>query len=598
MYYKSHVSVIDKNNLFTSKVEDLIREIIIQNDIPYYRIESGVEHNIRNLVQDTNLPVIRIITYFEDTVSKISHILNDEFDIDFEQSVDKKKIRIETFAYKNIIYIASLKADRQKQTEYIRSGNKKFEIQICSMLQDAWSGIEKELGYENSIMPDEAKRDFYRIGALLEMADIEFLKIRTELSQKKLNKNSASFLQAELIKTQEPKIIATDKNANTSIACPQAVAKEVTKEAPPVQPLPVAAFTTPVLEQPKITATQVAHTPEAKVKETQPFVAAPAPKTTTPVPPSLPIVKQCTIPVNAGVIIVPKPTVIPTLKLPENVITERNNIDIVRFKKIVQNINNVEQENGVVIEVDKHIAKQELQRDIIIPHQDLADTKKTIPTPELTLPVIEKIISIPQTTVIQPGETVIKLSVNGIEIVGKVTEAMCEPIMVKSVSCYNEQSKSTKVIELIENAHMTEATLKEYVRNSLLLKEIDQQIADATGAKINANIDIEGDIERMRFLKVFTLKQLHDRLLDNKKDIVAFAEKWIGQSKNKTFDTGISLFYLEYMLVGKKNDPVFAREYLLKFISDDDYNAQFIISTYNCIFEANSTNYSKRTMVA
>ena len=48
------------------------------------------------------------------------------------------------------------------------------------MLQDAWSGIEKELGYDNTSMPDEAKRDFYRVGALLEMADMEFLKIRTQ----------------------------------------------------------------------------------------------------------------------------------------------------------------------------------------------------------------------------------------------------------------------------------------------------------------------------------------------------------------------------------------------------------------------------------
>src|SRR5437016_3989643 len=137
MEYKSHQYASETNNSFAVKIENLVREIIIQNDIPYYRIESGIEHHTE-AGAEANLPVIRIITYFEDTVNKISHILHDEFRVDVEKSVDKKKIRIETFAYKNINLTAILTTPRQKQTEYRRSGDKKFEIQICSMLQDAW----------------------------------------------------------------------------------------------------------------------------------------------------------------------------------------------------------------------------------------------------------------------------------------------------------------------------------------------------------------------------------------------------------------------------------------------------------------------------
>ena len=79
------------------------------------------------------------------------------------------------------------------------------------------------------------------------------------------------------------------------------------------------------------------------------------------------------------------------------------------------------------------------------------------------------------------------------------------------------------------------------------------------------------------------IAQLHERLTDNKNDIVAFAEKWIGKDNGGSFDSGISLFYLEYLLVGKKNDPAFAVEYVLKFISDNDYSARYIIPTYNSI---------------
>ncbi len=54
---------------------------------------------------------------------------------------------------------------------------------------------------------------------------------------------------------------------------------------------------------------------------------------------------------------------------------------------------------------------------------------------------------------------------------------------------------------LDENAPITDASLKEYVQKSKLLKEIDKQIAERAGAKINGDIDIEGDVERLRFLK-------------------------------------------------------------------------------------------------
>jgi hypothetical protein len=125
-------------------------------------------------------------------------------------------------------------------------------------------------------------------------------------------------------------------------------------------------------------------------------------------------------------------------------------------------------------------------------------------------------------------------------------------------------------------------------------------IAERAGAKINDEIDIEGDVERLRFLKVLTLKQLQDKIADNKEDIVTFAEKWIGKDNGGSFDSGICLFYLEYLLVGKKNDPAFSVEYVLKFISDNDYSARYIIPTYNAIRHANgepaSSNFAHLTL--
>jgi hypothetical protein len=79
---------------------------------------------------------------------------------------------------------------------------------------------------------------------------------------------------------------------------------------------------------------------------------------------------------------------------------------------------------------------------------------------------------------------------------------------------------------------------------------------------------------------------------------VAFAEKWIGKDNGGSFDSGISLFYLEYLLVGKKNDPAFAVEYVVKFISDNDYSARYIIPTYNSIHNTEAPNFSHLTLKA
>jgi len=153
----------------------------------------------------------------------------------------------------------------------------------------------------------------------------------------------------------------------------------------------------------------------------------------------------------------------------------------------------------------------------------------------------------------------------------------------ESIPFYEREAKAQKPVVLDENTTLTDATLREYVATSRLVKEVDSEIAKRAGAVLNTEVDVEGDVERLKFLKVYNLKQLHERIGDNKADVVAFAEKWIGTDNGGSFDSGICLFYLEYLLVGKKNDPAFAVEYVLKFISDNDYSARFIIPTYNSI---------------
>lgn len=134
-----------------------------------------------------------------------------------------------------------------------------------------------------------------------------------------------------------------------------------------------------------------------------------------------------------------------------------------------------------------------------------------------------------------------------------------------------------------ESDEITPELLKAWVATNDLVAEIDGMIAQRVEATMNTEVDVEGDVERLRFLRVLTFGQLIDRLRDNKNEVAEYAERWIGKDIGGSFDKGISLFYLEYLLVGKKNDPALAIEYVLKFISDNDYSARFIIPTYNAV---------------
>jgi hypothetical protein len=235
----------------------------------------------------------------------------------------------------------------------------------------------------------------------------------------------------------------------------------------------------------------------------------------------------------------------------------------------------------------------------------VAPTPEVVPTPT---PVAETPATTEANTP-QPAEGV-ALNIDKIEtfnmnvsgMIERTTETVREtPTAVaadiKATTPTYHADRNEPIVD--ENTQMNEATLKEFVRTSPLIKDADLQIAERAGAKINDDIDIEGDVDRLRFLKVFTLKQLQDRLSDNKDEVIAFAEKWIGKDNGGSFDSGICLFYLEYLLVGKKNDPAFAVEYVLKFISDNDYSARYIIPTYNSVRQANgevTNNFAHLTM--
>lgn len=633
MLSNKYQTAIESSNAFMAKIEDLVREICIQNRIPYYRIESQIDHYPHMGIEDRYMPVIRIITYFEDTVNVATEVLRDEFHVVQGKSIDKKKNRLDSFAYKHVQYIGSLKANRRELTEYKRCGDQKFELQLCSMLQDAWSGIEKELGYDNAAFPDESKRDFYKVGALLEMVDSEFLRMRTAATKRKAAQPEPEVTEVHSY-SAEPQQIIQDTTLEEVIA-PAEYAMPVAEETPATtfeEHLQTVAHTEPVahvhvVEEPVIEEVHhieepvvVYETPVAETVVTPVVAEEPVIEIPEAVLPTLQHTPAATVaPQRAMGGLVPERVHAPAPEAPAFGIAPQR-VAVAHEEPVSMNVSSAGSLEVHAPAAEQKPAVEAVLPVIEIPHIEMPKVeipkvevpKMEIPrveTPKVEIPRVEiPKVEIPRMEI--PAVEMPKAEIPKIEIPvpnnintngasGRTPDMIREQLNTTPADKV-QQAEDAARIALDENAPMTETSLREYVINSKLLREIDQRIAERAGAKINSEIDIEGDVERLRFLKVFTLKQLHDRLSDNKNDIVAFAEKWIGKDNGGSFDTGISLFYLEYLLVGKKNDPAFAIEYVVKFISDNDYSARYIIPTYNSIRNDNgvASNFSHLTLRA
>ncbi|WP_195476822.1 GTP pyrophosphokinase family protein [Bacteroides finegoldii] len=179
----------------SNKLEALIGDILEENKIIIHQLSSRVKEE-RSLsdkidIKDgkyqclndiTDIVGIRIITYLDSDVDTIAEMIKKEFNIDEENSVDKRKLDNDVFGYRSLHYVASFKEERCNLTEFKPFKDIKFEIQIRSILQHAWAEIEHDLGYKSAVsVPDNFIRSFNRLSALLETADIEFDRLKKDL---------------------------------------------------------------------------------------------------------------------------------------------------------------------------------------------------------------------------------------------------------------------------------------------------------------------------------------------------------------------------------------------------------------------------------
>jgi putative GTP pyrophosphokinase len=90
---------------FTRKMKDLVVEILKENGLNIHSVTHRVkdrdslikklskpESNYADLHDVTDTSGIRIITYFEDDVDKVAQLIEQEFEVDSANSVDKRAL--------------------------------------------------------------------------------------------------------------------------------------------------------------------------------------------------------------------------------------------------------------------------------------------------------------------------------------------------------------------------------------------------------------------------------------------------------------------------------------------------------------------------
>lgn len=172
------------------KIELIIKEILEDCQISFHSVTSrskDIESFAKKASKDKysdpkteilDLAGIRITAYVESDVNKICEVLEREFEIIQEHSVNKSAIlKYNEVGYRSIHYIAKLDSKRMQFPEYRRL-NAPFEIQVRTVLQHAWAEIEHDRNYkfEGAELPEHAqiKRRFALLAGQLELADREF----------------------------------------------------------------------------------------------------------------------------------------------------------------------------------------------------------------------------------------------------------------------------------------------------------------------------------------------------------------------------------------------------------------------------------------
>ncbi len=194
--------IVDENNILPMQLESRIKT---KDSLKGKLFLKGEKY--KTLSDITDIFGTRVVCFFKDEVYQISANIQENFVIDWDNSIDKSTVLSEdAFGYLSVHYVCSL-----KPSEYPQSlSNIRFEIQLRSGLQHICAAINHETTYKSEFdVPREIKRSLSRLAGLLELADDEFLRVRDEMihygedTRQKILNNEANDVQINAVSLKE-----------------------------------------------------------------------------------------------------------------------------------------------------------------------------------------------------------------------------------------------------------------------------------------------------------------------------------------------------------------------------------------------------------
>ena len=156
--------------------EEAIKKFVLkyQSDFEAAKIPYEIKDFITDLIG------VRVICLYEDEVEKIADVLSSNFDV--LEVTDKIKVlesTVDAFGYKGLHLDLKINSKRRSLPEYARFASIRFEVQIRTIVQDAWSVLDHKIKYKKAI-PARLKRRINALAAQFETVDHEFLAIKNE----------------------------------------------------------------------------------------------------------------------------------------------------------------------------------------------------------------------------------------------------------------------------------------------------------------------------------------------------------------------------------------------------------------------------------